>query len=60
MKKGIIGKYNNVNVCIENLLPLAAAGGVRYNFLRTGKAFAFAEQIDQIKAVEKERGLISV
>lgn len=56
MKKGIIGKYNNVNVCIENLLPLATAGGVRYNFLRTGKAFAFAEQIDQIKAVEKERG----
>lgn len=54
MKKGIIGKYNNVNVCIENLLP--TKGSVRYNFLRTGKAFAFAEQIDQVKAVEKERG----
>ena len=54
MKKGIIGKYNNVNVTIENLLPTASS--VRYNFLRTGKAFAFAEQIDQIKAVEKERG----
>lgn len=54
MKKGIIGKYNNVNVCIENLLPTNS--GVRYNFLRTGKAFAFAEQIDQVKAVEKERG----
>lgn len=54
MKKGIIGKYNNVNVCIENLLPVK--DGVRHNFLRTGKAFAFAEQIDQVKAVEKERG----
>ena len=54
MKKGIIGRYNNVNVTIENLLP--TADSVRYNFLRTGKAFAFAEQIDQIKAVEKERG----
>ena len=54
MKKGIIGKYNNVNVTIENLLPTTSS--VRYNFLRTGKAFAFAEQIDQIKAVEKERG----
>lgn len=54
MKQGIIGRYNNVNVCIENLLPVK--NSVRYNFLRTGKAFAFAEQIDQIKAVEKERG----
>jgi hypothetical protein len=54
MKKGIIGRYNNVNVTIENLLPTKST--VRYNFLRTGKAFAFAEQIDQIKAVEKERG----
>ena len=56
MKKGIIGKYNNVNVCIENLLPKSTAGTERYNFLRTGKAFAFAEQIDQVKAVEKEKG----
>ena len=56
MKRGIIGRYNNVNVCIENLLPQASADGERYNFLRTGKAFAFAEQIDQIKAVEKEKG----
>ncbi len=54
MKQGIIGRYNNVNVCIENLLPVKDS--VRYNFLRTGKAFAFAEQIDQVKAVEKERG----
>ena len=54
MKKGIIGKYNNVNVTIENLLPVKT--NVRYNFLRTGKAHAFAEQIDQVKAVEKERG----
>lgn len=62
MKRGIIGKYNNVNICIENLLPTNTTGSgstaktVRYNFLRTGKALAFAEQIDKISAVEKERG----
>lgn len=58
MKRGIIGRYNNVNVTIENVLPNATVQGqfVRYNFLRTGKAFAFAEQIDKISAVEKERG----
>lgn len=58
MKRGIIGRYNNVNITIENLLPTNTSGNdtVRYNFLRTGKALAFAEQIDTIKAVEKERG----
>lgn len=62
MKRGIIGKYNNVNICIENLLPTNTTGSgstaktVRYNFLRTGKVLAFAEQIDKISAVEKERG----
>lgn len=58
MKRGIIGKYNNVNITIENVLPNNTVGGqfVRYNFLRTGKAFAFAEQIDKVRAVEKERG----
>lgn len=54
MKKGIIGKYGNVNICIENRLPVASA--VRYNFLRTGKAFAFAEQIDKVATTEKEKG----
>ena len=58
MKRGIIGRYNNVNITIENVLPNNTVGGqfVRYNFLRTGKAFAFAEQIDKVSAVEKERG----
>ena len=54
MKKGIVGKYNNVNICIENRLPVASK--VKYNFLRTGKAFAFAEQIDKVSTVEKEKG----
>ena len=54
MKRGIIGKYGNVNICIENRLPVKT--GVKYNFLRTGKAFAFAEQIDKVSAVEKENG----
>lgn len=54
MKKGIIGKYNNVNICIENQLPVAS--NVRYNFLRTGKAFAFAEQIDKVTTTDVEKG----
>ncbi len=53
-KKGAVGKYNNVMVCIENLLP--SAEGVKYNFIRTSKAVAFAGQIDTVKAVEKEKG----
>lgn len=54
MKRGIIGRYGNVNICIENRLPVAS--GVKYNFLRTGKAFAFAEQIDKVAKVDKEKG----
>lgn len=54
MKRGIIGKYGNVNICIENRLPVKS--NVRYNFLRTGKAVAYAEQIDKVSAVEKEKG----
>ena len=41
-------------VCIENLLPKTES--VKYNFIRTSKAVAFAGQIDQVKAVEKEKG----
>lgn len=54
MKRGIIGKYGQVNVTIENRLPVKS--NVRYNFLRTGKAVAYAEQIDKVSAVEKENG----
>lgn len=59
-KKGAVGKYNNVMVCIENLLPNNAAGSTaataRYNIIRTGKAVAFVGQVDTVKAVEKEKG----
>lgn len=65
-KKGAVGKYNNVLVCIENLLPTktttsgegasATTSTVRYNILRTSKAVAFAGQVDTVKAVEKEKG----
>ena len=41
-------------VCIENLLPKTES--VKYNFIRTSKAVAFAGQIDTVKAVEKEKG----
>lgn len=54
MKRGIIGKYGQVNICIENRLPVS--DGVKYNFLRTGKAFAFAEQIDKVAKTDKEKG----
>lgn len=53
-KKGAVGKYNNIMVCIENLLPTGE--GVKYNFIRTSKAVAFAGQIDTVKAIEKEKG----
>ena len=47
LKKGAVGKYNNALVCIENCLP--TAGAVTYNVLRTDKAIAFAEQIDNVE-----------
>ena len=56
IKKGAVGKINNAFVCIENLLPTgkkAAAStsdDVTYNILRTGKAIAFAEQIEKVEA----------
>lgn len=53
-KKGAVGKYNNVMVCIENLLPTGT--NVRYNIIRTSKAVAFAGQVDTVKAIEKEKG----
>lgn len=56
LKKGAIGRYNNVLVCIENLLPTNTAGTTKYNILRTGKAVAFAGQIDKVQAIEKEKG----
>lgn len=55
-KKGAVGKYNNIMVCIENLLPLTDDSATRYNIIRTSKAVAFAGQIDTVKAVEKEKG----
>ena len=54
IKKGAIGRYNNVEIYIENRLPVASK--VRYNFIRSGKAFAYAEQIDKVKVVDKEDG----
>ena len=55
-KKGAVGKYNNVMVCIENLLPVNTTDHVRYNIIRTSKAVAFAGQVDTVKAIEKEKG----
>ena len=47
-KKGIVGKYGNANVTIENLL--ATDGTSVYNQLRTEHAVAFAEQINKVEA----------
>jgi len=55
-KKGAVGKYNNVMVCIENLLPVNTTDHVRYNIIRTSKAVAFAGRVDTVKAIEKEKG----
>ncbi|MCI8587615.1 MAG: hypothetical protein HFJ49_03260 [Clostridia bacterium] len=55
-KKGAVGKYNNILVCIENLLPINTENKVKYNILRTSKAVAFAGQVDTVKAIEKEKG----
>lgn len=54
LKKGAVGRYNNVLVCIENLLP--TNGTTRYNVIRSGKAIAFAGQVDKVQAIEKEKG----
>lgn len=53
-KIGAVGKYNNMNVCIENLLPVKDT--VRYNIIRTGKAVGFAGQVDKIERTRKEKG----
>lgn len=55
-KKGILGKYGNVNVTIENLLPLSDAQTTKYNIIRTGRSTAFAGQIDKVEAgrIEKQ------
>ena len=47
-KKGIVGKYGNANVTIENLL--ARDGSSVYNQLRTEHAVAFVEQINKVEA----------
>lgn len=55
-KKGYVGKYGNALVSIENLLPTGkaqssdASDNVCYNILRTNKAVAFVEQINEIEA----------
>lgn len=47
LKKGAVGKYNNAFVCIENCLP--EEEGAVLNILRTDKAVAFAEQINEVE-----------
>ena len=49
-KKGIVGKYANALVSIENNLPTSTDKTYRMNILRTNKAVAFAEQIDKVEA----------
>ena len=47
-KKGIVGKYGNANITIENLLPHDETDV--FNILRTEHAIAFAEQINKVEA----------
>lgn len=53
-KKGIVGKYGNALVTIENMLPSDDTDV--YNILRTKHAIAFVEQIRKTKAYEPEDG----
>lgn len=55
-KKGIVGKYGNAMVTIENLLPTSKSGSndVKLNVLRTGHAIAFVEQISKVEAYRPE------
>lgn len=54
-KRGIVGQYSNVNITIENLLPVDTVKKEKYNILRTGKAVAYAEQLSRTKAGEHEK-----
>ena len=54
-KKGIVGQYSNVNITIENLLPVDTVKKEKYNILRTSKAVAYAEQLSRTKAGEHEK-----
>jgi len=51
-KKGIVGRYGNANVTIENLL--ASDDTSVYNQLRTEHAVAFVEQINKVEAYRPE------
>lgn len=55
-KKGIVGRYGNADVTIENLLPSTSASGTTttYNVIRTNHAVAFAEQINKVEAYRPE------
>jgi hypothetical protein len=57
-KKGIVGRYGNANVTIENLLPSATASGTTttYNVIRTNHAVAFVEQIRKTEAYRVQDG----
>ena len=46
-KKGIVGKYGNAQITIENLVPSDETDV--YNILRTEHAVAFAEQINKVE-----------
>ena len=56
-KRGVVGKYANAMVTIENLLPkgqATTANDTVYNILRTEHAIAFIEQIDKVEAYRPE------
>ena len=57
-KKGVVGRYGNANVTIENLLPSATASGTTttYNVIRTNHAVAFVEQIRKTEAYRVQDG----
>lgn len=56
VKKGIVGKYANAMITIENLLPEDDDSTLVYNVLRTKKAIAYAEQINHTETYRVQDG----
>lgn len=54
IKRGAVGKYNNVYLRMSN--NLYNDGTDSYEMVRTKKAIAFANQIEKLKTTEREKG----
>ena len=58
IKKGAVGKYNNVLLRLTN--NLYNDGTDDYELIRTKRAVAVANQIDKVETARKEKGFASI